>query len=82
MTTPRNPTFVVAILLLPWLPWAGRAVAQTITQIIDYTGDGTNLLNNSYGIAVDPALTGQLSRNALVITPGGGYHAEPRGLIV
>ena len=55
---------------------AGQASAQTITQIIDSTGDGAgNGLHSPTGIAVDAAgnvyVTGFGSRNAFKITPAG-----------
>ena len=54
----------------------GPAVAQTITEIIDATGDGAdNTLNGPRGIAVDGSgnvyVTGYSSANAFKITPGG-----------
>ena len=54
----------------------GAANAQTITEIIDATGDGTgNTLNWPQGIAVDGSgnvyLTGFNTHNAFKITPGG-----------
>ncbi|MFQ5515904.1 MAG: hypothetical protein ACE5FG_15970, partial [Myxococcota bacterium] len=53
-----------------------RAVAQTITEIIDATGDGVgNTLNAPFGITVDAAgnayVAGSVSDNAFKITPGG-----------
>ena len=55
---------------------ANEAAAQSITQIIDVTGDGAgNSLNGAQGIAVDAAgnayVTGLSSSNAFKITPAG-----------
>jgi hypothetical protein len=62
---------LMAVALAP-----GAAHAQTITQIIDSTGDGAgNPLSRSYGIAVDGSgnvyVAGEDSDNAFKITPGG-----------
>jgi len=62
---------------------AGRAAAQTITEIIDVTGDGTgNGFLASLGIAVDAAgnayVTGRDSDNTFKITPAGAD--SPRAL--
>ncbi len=67
---------------------SGRAAAQTITEIIDATGDGAgNGLNGSIPIAVDAAgnvyLGGFNSNNAFKITPAEVIPAVSEwGLIV
>ena len=71
-----SKAFVFAFaLFLAATPYS-TAHAQTITQIIDVTGDGAgNTLSGSRGIAVDGAgnvyVTGADSDNAFKITPAG-----------
>lgn len=55
--------------------------AQTITKIIDSTGDGMgNTLTSPRGIAVDALgnvyVAGGITNNAFKITPGGGDHRD------
>ena len=63
-------------ILLLWALSTGPAAAQTITEIIDGTGDGSgNLLIRPFGIAVDGSgnvfVAGSLSDNAFKIAPDG-----------
>ncbi len=66
----------ICSVLLLWTLSTGPAVAQTITQIIDATGDGAgNPLDRPFCIAVDGAgnvfVVGDNSNRAFKITPGG-----------
>ena len=68
--------FALAAFLAVSALGSGRAAAQTITEIIDATGDGTgNGLEEPEGIAVDAAgnayVTGRITNNAFKITPAG-----------
>ncbi len=64
-------TVLGVIALLP-----GSAYSKTITEIIDFTGDGGgNMLNTPFGVAVDGSgnvyVTGFFSHNAFRIDPNG-----------
>jgi len=69
----RGLTTLTLGLGLLLLPAVGGA---QITRIIDATGDGTNALATAIGIAADTTgnvyVTGNVSRNAFRIAPGGG----------
>ena len=72
----RGILFPLAAILVVSALGSGRATAQTITQIIDSTGDGAgNGLDTPIGIAVDSAgnayVTGLFSNNVFMITPAG-----------
>ena len=70
-------TGALAAILVVFALGSGRAAAQTITEIIDSTGDGAgNGLNGPIGIAVDTAgnvyVPGLHTNNAFKITPPYG----------
>ena len=68
--------FGLAVFVAVFAIGASQATAQTITEIIDATGDGAgNGLNSPWDIALDAAgnayVAGSNSDNAFKITPGG-----------
>ena len=67
--------FLVLFGFLAFALAPGKAGANTITEIIDSSGDGSNSLDAPIGMAVDGSgnvyVSGIVSENAFKITPGG-----------
>ncbi len=73
---PRREFPCAAITALAVIAFSAElAQAQTVTEIIDSTGDGTNSLTEPRGVAADSAgnvyVAGDVSDNVFKITPGG-----------